>query len=30
MLAGLLIAAFSPLRGLQDLPEGEPVGRSVG
>lgn len=29
MLAGLLVAAFSPLRGLQDLPEGEPVERSV-
>ena len=29
MLAGLLVAAFSSLRGLQDLPEGEPVGRSM-
>ncbi|WP_410788523.1 MFS transporter [Kribbella sp. C-35] len=29
MLAGLLVAAFSPLRGLQDLPEEEVVGRSM-
>jgi MFS family permease len=29
MLAGLLVATFSPLRGLRDLPEGEPVERSV-
>jgi MFS family permease len=29
MLAGLLVAVFSPLRGLQDLPEEEPAGRSM-
>ncbi|WP_328998066.1 MFS transporter [Kribbella sp. NBC_00709] len=29
MLAGFLVAALSPLRGLRDLPEGEPAGRSL-
>ncbi len=29
MLAGLLVAAFSPLRGLQGLPEEEPAERSM-
>jgi predicted MFS family arabinose efflux permease len=29
MLAGLLVAVFSPLRGLRDLPEREPAGRSA-
>jgi MFS family permease len=28
MLTGLLVAVFSPLRGLRDLPEREPAGRS--
>ncbi|MFD3399956.1 MFS transporter [Kribbella sp. NPDC058693] len=29
MLAGLLVGVFSPLRGLRELPEGEPAGRSL-